>query len=232
MHEQALKLEALWRQDQERDQLLRERRGLDERLKHARAGLADAEQRVTSAQAHLDALSRDEKEHTSKLNNYIKHRDQAQRMIDEGRAPDYAVAMAQVSRCSNGIDQEEDILLALFDKIDGAKAELEAANNARGLMALRVKEADEARAAHAPDLDERLKAATVAVQAARVGVEREHLSRYDILRGKGVAPFADVRDGACTGCNVKLNSLMVSEHRRGVIVATCSSCGRFLGALA
>lgn len=232
MHEQALRLEALWRQDHERDEILRERRGLDERLKQARTGHADAEKRLAEATQHLNALTADEQEHTKKLNNYLKRRDQAQGLIDTGRAPDYTVAQMQVTQCSAAVDQEEDILLALFDRIDAARAEQEAAKNGVGLMALRVREAEAARDAKAPGLDEQLVAATALVKAAREGIQREHLGRYDILRGKGQTPFADVRDGACTGCNVKINSVSLAEHRRSIAVTACASCSRFLGALA
>lgn len=232
MHEQALRLEALWREDHERDELLRERKGLDDRLKQARSGHAEAERRLNEATQHLGALTSEEQEHTQKLNNYLKRRDQAQGLIDTGRAPDYTVAQMQVTQCNAAVGQEEDILLALFDRIDAARAEQEAAKNGVGLMSLRVREAEAARDAKAPGLDERIAAATALVKAAREGIQREHLARYDILRGKGQTPFAEVRDGACVGCNVKINAISLAEHRRSVAVTACASCGRFLGALA
>lgn len=231
MHEQALKLEALWREDQARDLLLRERKGLDDRLQQARKGAAEANARREEAAASLAALTREETELTSKLNNYIKRRDQAQTLIDTGRAPDFTIALNQVRQCSEAIDSAENALLALFDQVDAAKLALEAARNAAGLMALRVTEAEAALQASAAPLDEQIATASAAVKAARVGIEREHLGRYDGLRSRGISAFAEVRAGACCGCNVKINSLLLAEHRRGVAVAACNSCGRFLGTL-
>jgi predicted nucleic acid-binding Zn-ribbon protein len=37
-----------------------------------------------------------------------------------------------------------------------------------------------------------------------------------------------VRDGFCTGCNVRLRPQMYNEVRTGESIATCDSCSRLL----
>ena len=56
-------------------------------------------------------------------------------------------------------------------------------------------------------------------------------ARYDDLRKKNMSVFGDVRDGVCQGCSVKLVPTELAEHRRGVAIHYCKSCGRFMGEL-
>ncbi|MCB9762328.1 MAG: hypothetical protein H6739_21195 [Alphaproteobacteria bacterium] len=229
MHEQGLKLEALWKQDQARDALLAEGEGLRVRVERTAAQLEEARAKAAAAREALDALQAEEARRSKRMATYEKRRDQAIRLIEEGRAPDFRVAQSQAEQCAAIVDEEETALLDLMEQIDAAQGSLEALTNGQQLLELRHREATEAREARAPGLADALAGATAERDAAREGIFRENLSRYDILRRKGVTPFADVRGDACTGCQVGINAIARSEHRRGVALVHCRHCGRFLG---
>jgi predicted nucleic acid-binding Zn-ribbon protein len=49
-----------------------------------------------------------------------------------------------------------------------------------------------------------------------------------VRRGRNGVAVAEVRDGFCTGCNVRLRPQMYNEVRTGESIATCDSCSRLL----
>ncbi|MCB9741157.1 MAG: hypothetical protein H6740_00850 [Alphaproteobacteria bacterium] len=231
MHEQVLKLQALWRKEQARNALLDERSGLEQKLSRAGTTREEAEATLTERQARLVQLREDERAHTKRMETYIKHRDRAQEAIDTGTAPDYRIAQTQVERCAAIVDEEETFLLELFEEIEAAEAAVQGAINARDAAALRAREAQGALDARLPGLEAELVEATAERDAAREGIYRPELERYGRLVGRSLEPFADIRDSTCLGCNMKVNAVDLSEHRRAAAVVSCRHCGRFLGEL-
>ena len=231
MHEQTLKLAALWAREQERDALLAERAGLEAGVRRQQRQLADARALATSTASQLKALQEEERRRTERMNVAAKRRDTTQRLIDEGRASDYAAAMKQVELSKAVVDEEEDALLPLYDQLDAAQTAATGAVSGVKVVEGRLREAEAKLAERAPGVAEALVPATASRDAARDGIHREWLNRYDDLRKKNMGVFGDVRDGVCQGCSVKLVPTELAEHRRGVATHYCKSCGRFLGEL-
>lgn len=231
MHEQALKLDSLWRADQARDLLLRERAALADAIVRQSAALEAQQQQLAQAEATLAAVKDEERAVQRKLDTYVRHRDRARELIETGRAPDYHAAAAQLEQCARVVDEEETKLLELFERLEAATAARDGARGGLALIQGRLAEAQARQAARAEGLAAELQAATAHRDAQRDGIEREHMARYDELRRRGTSPIAPVRDGACTGCSMRVPSLELAEHRRGIALRTCRSCGRFLGEL-
>jgi predicted nucleic acid-binding Zn-ribbon protein len=60
-------------------------------------------------------------------------------------------------------------------------------------------------------------------------VDPPTLSRYErILASKGDSAIADVTEGTCSGCRIKLPPQTVIEVRSGRRLMVCESCGRIL----
>lgn len=229
MHEQGLKLESLWRADQARDVLLRERAALTDAVSRNNTARQEQERALASAEAALAAVREEERAVSRKLDTYTRHRDRARELIETGRAPDYHAAQAQMSQCAAIVDEEETKLLEIFERLEQATAARDGAKSALGLLGVRLAEAQSRLDARGPGLAEELATATALRDSAREGIEREWLARYDDLRRRGLSPIAPVRDGACTGCSVRMPSVELAEHRRGIALRFCRSCGRFLG---
>lgn len=231
MHEQTLKLAALWARERERDALLAERAALEAAVRRQQRQLTDARALLTSTAAQLKALQEEERQRTERMNAAAKRRDSTQRLIDEGRASSYEAAIKQVELSRAIVDEEENALLPLYDQLEEAQRAATGAVSGVKVVEGRLREAEAALAARAPGIAEALIPATEARDAARDGIHREWLNRYDDLRKKNMSVFGDVRDGVCQGCSVKLVPTELAEHRRGVATHYCKSCGRFLGEL-
>lgn len=229
MHEDALKLYALWRLDVARDALLQESRDLKGRIAAEEQALADAEATLDAAAQALTAAKELERELNRKVDSYTKRRDRAQKSIDTGVATDFHAAQRQVEQCSELLDDLETDLLEAMDGKESAETTLERATSVRGLVASRLATAQKAYTDRRPALKVAFDAVTVERDAARTEVWRDQLSRYDGLRRKGWSAFARVRDGNCGGCNVRLNGVDLSSYRRAIEFVWCPSCGRALG---
>lgn len=231
MHEQVLKLASLWKQDQARDTVLEALQDLRDKVSKNEAQHARATERCDSLASQLKELRKQERQHTTSMDKYAKKRDKTQAMIDEGRAPDFQVAMSQLARCAELVDDEETILLELMEQIEELQGKHQGQVNSQGIFAQRLAEAEAALEAQRGGLQASIDQATVTRDAARDGIFNDLLHRYDNCRSRGFHPFADVRGTICMGCNVGLERMVIAEHRRGVSVQWCRSCGRYLGEL-
>lgn len=229
MHEDSLKLAALWKKDQARDALLAERAGLDDRVERTEEKLAEASARLAALKVRQDALRATEREQTRRMEGHAQRRDRTLQLIAEGRAPDYFVAQSQAEKCAELVDELETSLLELMEELEKVDEESAHTAAAQALLKARLEEAKADRSARSPGLAEAIDAATTERDDAREGIFRDLLGRYDQLRARGRAPFADVRGVTCTGCSMAMERLALAEHRRGASVQWCRHCGRFLG---
>jgi predicted nucleic acid-binding Zn-ribbon protein len=229
MHEDALKLYALWRLDVARDAFLQESRALKARIAAEEQALVEAAANQDAAEQALTAARELERELNRKVDSYTKRRDRAQKSIDTGVATDFHAAQRQVEQCAELLDGLETDLLEAMDGKEQAETTLERSTSVHGLVASRLAAAQKAYTDRRPALKVSFDAVTVERDAARGEVWRDQLSRYDGLRKKGWAAFARVRDGNCGGCNVRLNGVDLSAHRRAIEFVWCPNCGRALG---
>ncbi|MED5371947.1 MAG: C4-type zinc ribbon domain-containing protein [Myxococcota bacterium] len=228
MHEDSLKLEALWRKDLARDALLEESRGLKARIADRAEAAVKAEQVLSEATARLAELKTQEKEVHRQAETYEKQRDRAQRSIDQGIG-DYEAATAQFQKCSQILDDLETQELELMEALDEATEALERATQTQALVSSQHQGAQRAYDDRYPSLKAEFDAATAERDAAREGIWRDLLQRYDNLRKKRRPAIVPVNGDACGGCNMQVNATDLSDHRRAVEVMFCRHCGRILG---
>lgn len=67
-----------------------------------------------------------------------------------------------------------------------------------------------------------------AVQRLRSEVPQQIIGHFDRLISRGKKGVALVRNGACTGCHMRLPIGSVMELRRGDDIQICGTCGRYL----
>jgi predicted nucleic acid-binding Zn-ribbon protein len=228
MHDDAEKIWKLWGAEQARDKLLAEWRGLHADVDRLAKEHADSVERAVQAQAASDALRDEERSLNRRLETYQKRRDKAQKMIDEGTAPDFRAAQAQAEQCGSIVDDLETELLELMERMDQAATALKGAIDGRDHLAHRCEAARTRYQERLKVLKPEFEAATGARDLRRERVYKEHLGLYDRLRDKKMSVFGLVDSETCTACHVKLNGTLVSDLKRGAEVLTCPSCGRYL----
>ncbi len=229
MHEDLLKVYALWGKEQARDVLLAEWSGLNGEVKRLKEALATKTAEIQELLEQTESLTTQEREANRKIERYTKRGQKAQKAIDTGTATDFGMALEQVSACTKLIDEVETELLQTMDELENTAEITASKRQAEAQLSAQLEHATGARDERKPSLKVEFDAATAERDGGREGIWRDLLTRYDRLRAKKVMVFADIVSGQCTGCYITVPSEQVSAHRRAVEVGVCRSCGRFLG---
>lgn len=229
MHEDSLKVQALWTKEQVRDGLLAEWGRLNaevKRLKDEQQAKADE---VAALEQQIADLRERERDANRRSERYTSRRAKAQKAIDTGTATDFGLAQEQVRKCTELLDEVETELLELYDALETTETSLGSVQKVHAQKGQLLGQAEAARDARKPSLKTEFDAITAERDAARVGIWRDHLSRYDRLRSKKMSVMMPLADKACGGCMVGIPGVQLSAHKRGAEVGICTHCGRFLG---
>lgn len=207
---------------------------LGKELINARSAVADTERVEREAMAARDRVQADllsataeERALHRQLDDYRAKQQSATRILETGAgSPD--AAQRQLVQCSAILDDLETKLLEMFERQDGLRASLAAAETE-----LAKAGSERSRVANeTPGVLARLEAEERAALPKRTAVANE-LSpevrqRYDMLRaGKKKVAVARLVDGSCTGCQMTVPAQHISDLRRG-LMEPCRGCGRFL----
>lgn len=142
---------------------------------------------------------------------------------------EYTALLHEISTAKAEKEQLEDRILGLLEAADGLAAALKAAE---GALAETRKTSDAARSA--------LKTERTALDAevARLTAERTEQAKtvdvraratYDqLLKGRRGQAVAEMRDGHCTACHVRLRPTVEQQVRRNDALVQCDSCQRLL----
>ena len=228
MQPDVAKVWSLWDKEQARDGLLSEWRALHQATKTLQAELTAAEHKTASSAEAREGLQAEERRLNRKLESYQTRAGRAKKSIEIGMASDYRAAMMQAEQCSLIADEVETELLELMERIDEAQTTEERAKAAQAHLVHRLESATSKHDTRLPILKPEFEEATERRDAAREGIWRDLLSRYDMLRTKKVSVFAKVKDQTCGGCHCSMDGLRYSALQRDTEVVYCRHCGRFL----
>lgn len=228
MHADLEKVWNLWLKEQLRDALLTEWRGLHDAVKKLEVELTSSGERADAAVAHRDELAAEERRLNLKLDSYQKRVARAKKSIETGTASDYRAAQMQADQCAVIIDEVETELLELMERLEDANAKADAALSGKAHLAHRLEAAKKKHDERLPLLKPEFEDATAVRDAAREGIWRDQLSRYDMLRKKKFSAFASGKDQTCHGCHSGMDGTKYSTLQRDVEVVVCRHCGRFL----
>lgn len=228
MHPEVEKVWALWEKEQARDVLLSEWRGLHEAKKKLAEEVEAAAAKTADSTAARDAIAADEKQLNRKLESYQKRLARAKKSIDTGTASDFRLAQAQVEQCTAIIDEVETELLEVMEQLEDAQELEKRAQNGEAHLRHRLEAAEKKHDERLPTLKPEFEGATSVRDAAREGLWRDSLSRYDMLRKKKLAVFAYGDGATCSGCHSGMDGTRYSTLHRDVELVTCRHCGRFL----
>jgi predicted nucleic acid-binding Zn-ribbon protein len=196
---------------------------VDRRVAQAASGVDVVKASLAENQTSRRALEKDVAVVDTRLARFDDHK-AAVKTNQEYTALLHEIATAKTEK--EGI---EDRILALMESADGLTHDLKAAEAAQ---AQTKREGDQAKAALSGERTS-LQADVARLTAERpsktAGVEPRAIATYDQLlkmrRGQAVA---EMKDGHCTACHVRLRPNIEQQVRRNDSLVQCDSCQRLL----
>ncbi len=229
MNQTLLDLHDLYRVDFEMDALKAEAAALAEAVRTQQARNAEMDAAAVALDAAIQAARHAEGLLARKVDDYVQKRDRTRALIDEGRAPDFALAQHQLESLIALADDNETLLLEQMERREKLEADRETLKARRYEGNLRLENARSKQGTRRAEISERY-GALKPVQAERAAAVPAHTrSRYNDLRTKGVTPVVDLIDGVCESCHMEAPPQALVDVSGGADrLHNCRGCGAFL----
>jgi predicted nucleic acid-binding Zn-ribbon protein len=198
-------------------------KAFDTRLAAAKDAIADAKAKLAENQEARRGIEKEIAVHQGRLSKY---RDQAMAVKTN---QEYHAIQHEIAHAQGEIKTHEDAMLERMVEADDLAATIKASEAALAAEQKTI-EADrkrfQAEDAEAQKMLDALAAERGTLVAA---IDKRILSMYDIgvAKRQGIA-VAEVKDGICTVCHVRLRPQMLNEVRRNDAIVQCESCQRIL----
>jgi len=220
--------------------------------------LQQLDQRIAELTAQIESLPAEIRTLESQLNDFIHaHQDRQLRLSQSQKERrdlegEIQVIQARISKHKDQLYQVKtnEQYRAMLKEIEGEEAKIrqvedqllekmieaeqldklihEAASRLEGEKARVAAETNRLQALRQSDVDERDRMAAQRAQDV-TALSPEVVDLYERVRkGRRGMALAEVRDGSCTGCNVRLRPQVYNEVRTNQAVISCESCGRIL----
>lgn len=227
-------------------ELLRDLQSVDDEIK----GL----QRILHDRTMVKELGEIKREYSEQKEGYIgdmrklsRGRELSQNLDEELKKLDEKLTKSNRRLYGDGVDLKmigclQRDIESFKEKIDGIESELlsimedneklnsEAADKKRRLSEL--KSSFNSLKSKYTDQDKEVRNRIEELSGKRSGmaerIDRELMRRYDEIAHSVADPVAEVVSGVCTGCGVRLNSMLCAELARDQRILYCEHCGRIL----
>ncbi len=228
MHPDIRALSALWAVDEEMDQIRSVLEQLADRIRNEAARQDSLKKEHQAMQERLDQNQKETRAVHRRCQDYIKKRDTARAMIEEGRAPDFFVAQKQLDQCAAIVDELE------FEELELMEAREEMEIHQRGLehkmaeQAAVLQQASAEQRRERPGRVERYRQLQPLRVERRAEVQRFLHSAYDSLREREKVPLVPLDGDICSQCYLGAPPQMVLEVTTGKRAHNCRGCGAWL----
>ena len=196
---------------------------LDSRLAERQAAVDAVKARIADCQTARRDIEKDLAAVQGRLSKYKNQ------LMEVKTNKEYQAMQKEMTVAEQEISDQETRMLERMEEADALAAELKAAD--AGLAAEKEAVARERQALESEraTVSTDLQQTTEARARVAATVSRDALTVFDrvSLGRKGVA-MAEVRDGLCTVCHVRLRPQIVNEARRNESIIQCDSCTRIL----
>ena len=220
--------------------------------------LQQLDQKIAELTAQIDSLPSEIQTLESQLNDFIHaHQDRQQRLSQSQKERrdlegDIQVIQARISKHKDQLYQVKtnEQYRAMLKEIEGEETKVrqvedqllekmieaeqldklihEAASKLDGEKARVAAETHRLQALRQADVDERDRLAAQRAEDV-TALSPEVVELYERVRkGRRGMALAEVREGSCTGCHVRLRPQVYNDVRTNQAVMSCESCGRIL----
>lgn len=228
MHPDLAAISNLWQADVRVDTLRAEHEHLVATVTVAIQAHKDAVAARDAAKVALDTVKGAERVNNRELDSYAQKRDATRRMIDDGSAPQYAIAERQLANCVTLVDELETKGLDLLDGVDKATLALAEAEKARVDAEAAERAARKALGARDASLRVDLAAALQARDLVWKELPPDYQDPYSDLRRRKRVALVNVEEGSCAVCHMRVAPQKLNEVQMKRAVHTCVGCGGYL----
>jgi predicted nucleic acid-binding Zn-ribbon protein len=184
---------------------------------------------LDAAKAALDGLGKDRKRLELEVQDFEAKRSKYKNQLGDVKTnKEYSALLHEIENVDREIRSREDNILDAMEKVEGGQAKVKTEEAA-------FKVVESTRRDEIKVIDGQIQAAqakrteVAALREKKVaGLRPELLADYQrILKARGTA-LAEVKDGACTMCHVKLRPQVYVDVRHNDQIIVCSSCSRIM----
>jgi predicted nucleic acid-binding Zn-ribbon protein len=228
IHEDLLAIVRLWRNEKAMEDLKQASEDAAHAVDAAEQELASALEEQAEVAIQIARLKSEERQVEAKLEVYQRRVVDTRRLIEDGRAPDYLMAVKQLAACKQIADELETSALTLMESLDEARSRHQGlerkVKETRQVRDVRLEE----NKALLPETEAKLGALRSERPALEKKVPLEHLETFNRLRRQGRAVLSTIKDKSCSACHYELAPQVRTEVVRNTRVHCCRYCGRFL----
>ena len=203
---------------------------LQRELKRLREAIDEERARAADAQDVLQQLQHESRMKNLEVDDLDMQIRNYQKRLDEGiiSFKEMEDLRAKITSERARIDQLEDQALSLMDSIEASTHDASTAKTRLSEREAQLRdqiEATEAQIAETETLREKIRAD----RAKTVDVAPSYLvSQYESLHARFPNPVAEIRNGICTGCKLRVSGNTTERARSELGVVTCEHCSRVL----
>jgi len=204
-------------------QLTERRKDLEETLKAEERSLQDEQRRLED----LRRLSRERTAEVDDLDAQIRRYEQ---QLEEGLLSfkEMEALREKVASSRQRMERLEEEAIELLDRLEEEEEEMAAREKTFSQWRSRIEEEFQELDRSIEEHRRRIAEAEERREALARDVEAALLERYERLSAEYEDPVVPVRDGRCTGCNLRLSETTIERVREGSDIVTCENCLRIL----
>ena len=122
----------------------------------------------------------------------------------------------------------EDAALKLMDSIESTQGAVASADSDLAVREAELREQIAATDRDIARIEQEIAEAKSAREAAVAAVQPYLLAQYEMLHAKFENPVAEIHNGTCSGCQLRLSGNTIARTRGDMGVITCEHCSRIL----
>lgn len=227
MHEELFVIRDLNRIDINIKQAQADLAGMIAAVRASTASITTQKVTIAEAEAALTVSREAERALNRRMEEYVIRRDRTQKMIDEGRAPDFLSARRQLEQCTVIVD---DLEVELLEHMEQREA-LEARIVALAAQLVTTREEDAQGRARYAERSPGLKASVAELTSQRPALlERlnpDYRRVYEDHHRLGREAMTFLEDKVCQACSREVPPQVLMEVEHGRRIHRCRGCDRF-----
>jgi len=186
--------------------------------------------RVEEMRRALEELERESRQRNLEVDDLDMQIHAYQKQLDEGiiSFKEMEALREKIASQKKRMSEMEDEALMLMDRIVEEKENLIRAEKDLEVRLSELDDEEEKLAAHISDVKTALSATETARKEIAGQLSPSLLARYENLRRNFPDPVVPIKNGICTGCNLRVSGHTVERARNTAEIVTCENCSRIL----
>ncbi len=225
--EQLIRVQEL---DLARDELVRERDGVPEKIAAARAPLDGALASERTARENLQLASRARERLEKDIDFERSKLDERERKLRQVKTnEEFQAGQKELAEQRKRITAMEDDVLGHMETAEALQREIQRSQGDADRVRAAVESVEGELRGRTAEIETRIAAFDRELAESRQALDRATLGLYDMLRSRrGGTAVAEIRGGICQACRTRIPSQMYNELHSPDIQHICPNCNRII----